>query len=166
MPNGIELVIALALPILILTLLRINAAMVFLSVCLGQVLVQTVGTEAITFINFILPNAGVVSESTAQLIMLFTPAVLTSIFMAFTIHGKMRATLNVIPATGVGALVVLLGVPLLTPGLRYAIEAEGLWHQLSSAQALIITAAATASLLFLWSQRRSAKQHEQGGKHH
>lgn len=166
MPNGIELVVALALPILVLAVLRINAAMVFLSLCLGQVLVQTVGTEAIAFINFLLPNAGAVSESTAQLIMLFTPAVLTSIFMAFTINGKMRATLNVIPATGVGALVVLLGVPLLTPGLRYAIQSEGLWHQISSAQALIVIAAATASLLFLWSQRRSARQHEHGGKRH
>jgi hypothetical protein len=166
MPNGMELVVALALPILILTALRINAAMVFLSLCLGQVLVQTVGTEAITFINFVVPNAGAISQSTAQLIMLFAPAVLTSIFMALTIHGKLRVALNVIPATGVGALVVLLGVPLLTPGLRYAIQAEGLWHQLFSAQALIITIAATASLLFLWSQRRSARQHEKPAKHH
>lgn len=165
MPNGIELVVALVVPIILLTVLRINAAMVFLSLCLGQVLVQTVGTEAVTFINFVIPNAGVVSESTAQLVMLFTPAVLTSVFMAFTIHGNARTVLNVIPATGVGALVVLLGVPLLTPGLRYALQSESLWSQLSSAQALVITAAATASLLFLWSQRRAAKQHEHRGKH-
>lgn len=164
MPNGIELVVALVLPILVLTILRVNAAMVFLSLCLGQVLVQTVGTEAVTFINFVIPNASVVSESTAQLVMLFTPAVLTSIFMAFTIHGRARALINVVPATGVGALAVLLGVPLLTPGLSYALQAEGLWHQISSAQALIVTVAATASLLFLWFQRRSAKHHEGGGK--
>ena len=162
MPNGIELLSALLLPVVVFTALRINAALVFLSLCLGQVLVQTVGVEATAFISLFTPQAGDVSKTTASLIMLFVPVVLTSIFMVFSIKGKVRTALNAIPAAGVGALGVLLAVPLLPSNLKYAIQSEGLWTQLSRAQALIIIISAAASLMFLWSQRRSAQREHEG----
>ncbi len=165
MPNNIELIAAIVVPIAVLTVLRINAAMVFLSLCLGYVLVQFVANDTDSLISFIAPNAGSVSASTLRLGMLLTPVVLTAILMVFSIHGRIRAVLNVLPAVGSALLGLLLAVPLLTPGLRYAIQSQSLWQQINKPQALIVGASAFVSLLFLWTQRRSSEKLARG-KHH
>src|SRR5688572_25624307 len=121
MPNNIELIVALIVPLIVLTVLRLNAAMVFMSLCLGYVLVEFVANDADSLISFLAPDANSLSASTLRLAMLFTPVVLTSIFLSFSIHGRIRVALNALPAAGVSIFGLLLAVPLLTPGLRYAI---------------------------------------------
>jgi hypothetical protein len=160
MPNNIELIIALAVPIALLTVLRINAAMVFLSLCLGYVLVQFVANDADSLISFMAPNADSISASTLKLAMLFTPVVLTSVIMLFSIHGNIRAALNILPAAGFAVLALILAVPLFTPGLRYAIQGQSLWHDVGQAQPMIVGASSFISLLFLWTQRRGFKGEE------
>lgn len=164
MPNNIELIVALAIPVAVLTVLRINAAMVFMSLCLGYVLVQFVAKDTDSLINFVAPDANSVSASTLRLIMLFLPVVLTSVLMIFSIHGRIRVALNALPAAGVSVLGLLLAVPLMTPGLHHAIEAQALWWNIAKAQALIVGSSAFISLIFLWTQRR----HLQGDhdRHH
>lgn len=162
MPNNIELIIALLIPVIILTVLRINAAMVFLSLCLGYVLVQFVANDADSLISFIAPDATSVSASTLRLVMLFTPAILTSLIMLFSVSGRFRVAFNVLPAIGVSVLAMLLAVPLFTPGLHYAIQFQTVWQEISNAQALIVGSSAFVSLLFLWAQRRHSKSAEHG----
>lgn len=158
MPNNIELIIALVIPLVVLTVLRINAAMVFLSLCLGYVLVTFVANDADSLISFLAPDANSVSASTLRLGMLLTPVVLTSLFMLFSMHGRVKVALNALPAAGVSILGLLLAVPLFTPGLRYAIESQSLWQQISKAQAMIVSISAFISLIFLWVQRRHAEK--------
>jgi len=158
MPNNLELIAALLIPLVVLTVLRINAAMVFLSLCLGYVLVEFVANDADSLISFLAPDADSISASTLKLGMLFTPVVLTSIFMIFSVHGRVRVVLNALPAAGVSILGLLLAVPLLTPGLHYAIESQSLWRQISDAQAMVVGASAFASLVFLWMQRRRGER--------
>jgi hypothetical protein len=165
MPNNIELIVALAVPLIVLTVLRINAAMVFLSLCLGYVLVQFVANDADSLISFVAPNADSVSASTLRLGMLFTPVVLTCIFMVFSIHGRIRVALNALPAAGVSILGLLLAVPLLTPGLRHAIRTQALWQQISQAQAMAVGISAFISLIFLWAQRHHSQRSEHGRRH-
>lgn len=164
MPNNIELIIALAVPIVVLTILRINAAMVFLSLCLGYVLVQFVANDTDSLINFVAPNHNSVSSSTLRLVMLFLPAVLTSIFMIFSVKGRTKVTLNILPAAGVSVLALLLAVPQFTPGLHHAIEDQTLWWNIAKAQAMIVGASALVSLLFLWMQRPKSRGGDE--KHH
>jgi len=159
MPHNIEIFVALGVPFVVLMFLRINAAMVFLSLCLGYVLVQLVAKDSNSLISFLAPGQSV-SRTTWELGMLFAPAVLTSVFMVFSIHGHVKAALNALPAAGFSVLALLLAVPLLTPGLRGAIESQHLWQYINRAQALIVGASACISLLFLWTQRRSAKLSE------
>jgi hypothetical protein len=163
--NDIYLIIATLLPAAILVALRINAAIVFLSLCLGQVLVQFVAKDADSLIRFMAPQAGSMSESTLFLIMLFLPVVLTCLIMVFSIKGNVKITLNVLPAIAVGALSVLLAVPLTTPAFQREVHAMSYWGQLAAAQALIIGIGALISLLLLWTQRRA---HHAGSedKHH
>jgi hypothetical protein len=158
MSPNIILIAALAIPLAVLTLLRINAAMVFLSLCLGDVLVAHVAQDQDSLISFLTPHTGSVSAATIQLIILLLPAVITSVIMLLSVHGKVRVIANILPAAGVAFLGVLLVVPLLTPGLRYSIQGEALWQQLARAQALIIGISAFMSMVFLWAHRRHTKK--------
>lgn len=157
MPHNIELIIALAVPLIVLTVLRINAAIVFLSLSLGYVLVQLVANDANSLINFLAPQADSLSRTTWQLGMLFLPVVLTCIIMLFSVKGHVKLLLNLLPAAAVSVMAVLLAVPLFTPGLRYALESSELWQQISGAQAFAIGAGALISLIFLWTSRSSLK---------
>jgi hypothetical protein len=85
--------------------------------------------------------------------LLLLPVVLTSIFMLFSVQGRGKVLLNLLPAAGAACLGLLLVEPLLAPGLRHSIEAGPGWHQLTNAQALVVGASALVSLLFLWLQR-------------
>jgi hypothetical protein len=160
MPNDIVLIAALLVPVVLLVALRINAAMVFLSLCLGYVLVQFVANDADSLISFIAPDANSVSASSLKLAMLFTPVILTAVIMFFSVHGRVRVALNALPAAGASVLAFLLAVPLFTPGLHYAIESLEVWKQISNAQAMVVGISAFISLLFLWSQRHSARMDE------
>lgn len=158
MSPNIVLIAALAIPLAALVLLRVNAAMVFLSLCLGDVLVAHVAQEQDSLISFLTPHTGSISASTVQLAILLLPAILTAAIMAFSVHGRMRVIFNVLPAAGAAFLGVLLAIPLLTPGTKFNFEGSPLWSQLSRAQAMIIGASAFISLVFLWAQRRRAKK--------
>jgi hypothetical protein len=160
MPHDFELIIALLAPLVVITLLRINAAMVFLSLCLGFTLVELVAKDANSLISFLAPQTGSISQTTWQLIILFTPVILTCVIMLFSIKGHLKTMFNVLPAAASSVMAVLLAVPLLTPGLRYAIQSQSLWQQVNRAQALVIGIGALISMLFLWSQRRSSKKSE------
>lgn len=155
MPHDAMLLAGLALPIAAVVLLRINAVMVFLSLCLGEVMVRYVAGNANSMLTWMAPNLSPLSASLTQIGILLLPVVLTSVFMIFSVRGRLRVLLNILPATGVGLLGVLLVVPLLPPGLKFAIQGETLWYQLTKAQALIVGASALVSLFFLWMQRRS-----------
>jgi hypothetical protein len=160
--SNIELIVALLIPVAVLTLLRINAAMVFLSLCLGYVLVQFVANDADSLISFVAPNSASVSASTLRLAMLFTPAVVTALIMLFSVKGKMRTICNFFPAVGTSILALLLAVPLCTPGLRYTIEFHTYWKEISKAQAMLVGMSAFVSLLFLWATRKSSHGAERG----
>lgn len=143
-------------PVLLLMALRINATLVFLSLCLGDVLVQFVAPDANSFLQLFsahLPKNVDTGNDTVKIFLLLLPVVLTAIFMIKTINGKAKLALNILPAAGVGLLGALLVVPLLPPGLSHNIVSSSLWSELQKAQNLIVGASALTCLLVLWLQR-------------
>lgn len=166
MPNDIMLIAALLVPIVVLVLFRINAAMVFFSLCLGYVLVQFVANDADSLISFVAPDAESVSASTLKLAMLFLPPALTMFFMSFSVHGHGRMLLNILPAAAVSTLGLLLAVPLFTPGLRHAIQGQNIWPEFHDAQAMIIGAGALICMVFLLAQSRYLQALEHRRKRH
>lgn len=156
----IFLIAMLAIPPVVLTVLRVNAVMVFLSLCLGDVLVQYVASDANSMLTLFAPNISPISTSSIQIVVLLVPVILTTVFMMFSIHGHGKTILNLLPAIGTGLLLALLVVPLLPLGTRFAIEAQPLWHQLSKLQSLIVGFSAVIGLFFLWAQRRRAPSKE------
>jgi hypothetical protein len=156
-------------PVIILMVLRINAALVFLSLCLGDVLVQFVAGDTNAFMTTFSssPAAQSVarSGSDVKLLLLLLPVVLTTVFMIRTVKGA-RLVLNILPAAGVGLLGGLLVVPLLSSGLSNNIVNSSLWTQVTRAQDLIVGASAVVCLLVLWMQRPKTGGDEKHGKHH
>ncbi|HEX8182776.1 MAG TPA: hypothetical protein VF575_04215 [Candidatus Saccharimonadales bacterium] len=155
MDATIILIALLAAPVLLLMVLRVNAAQVFLSLCLGAVLVQFVGPDAATIVaSTSARQPGMLAgQSYVNLFLLLLPVVLTTIFMIKSVKGKARLAYNFLPAVGVGVLVALLAVPLMSYGLTASIVQLELWRKLESLQTLIISVNALLTLLYLWMQR-------------
>lgn len=160
MSYDLMLIAALAVPALIFVALRVNAAMVFLSVCLGAVLVEQVATQAIEMTGLFTPKQYSASQTSINLAMLLAPAVLTTVVTAFSVHGRIKVALNLIPAAAASMLAVLLAVPLFSRGLAFNLMSQQTWHILSNAEALVVGAGALVSLFFLWTQRRSFRKHD------
>jgi hypothetical protein len=154
-------------PVLLLMFLRINAALVFLSLCLGDVLVQFVAPDANEFLQLFsahVPKNVDTGNDNIKILLLLLPVVLTAIFMIRTVRGKGRLFLNLLPALGVGMLGGLLIVPLLPAGLSHNIVNSDLWNQAQKAQDLIVGVSALICLFVLWLQRPKTGE-EKHGKH-
>lgn len=151
------------LPVIVLALLRVNAAIIFLSLCLGSVLVQFMGSDAASFAELFSASKNV-STYLVSAILLALPAAFTTVVMIRTIRGGVRLALNLIPAVAVGVVGLLLIEPLLSPGTRGAIAGTTLWHDLQRAQSLVVGVSTLASLLFLWFQR-PLRAFSESGKH-
>ncbi|HUD10364.1 MAG TPA: hypothetical protein VMR28_01685 [Candidatus Saccharimonadales bacterium] len=154
------LALTVLVPIIVAVILRVNAAVLFMSLCVGEVLVLFVAGNADSFASAVSPT-GNVGISTMRIGLLLLPPALTIIFMLHSINGSTKVAMNVIPAIGAGLLLALLLEPLLAPGIRAGIQHSALWHQFSSAQSLVVGLGALFSLMFLWLGR-----HSNGRGHH
>ena len=163
----ITLAAIMAVPVVAILLLRINAALVFMALCLGSVLTQFVADDAgwlMTLASPTVPQAGSLTESSVKLGLLLLPPILTAVFMIRTVRGSGRLLLNALPAVGVGLLGALLIVPMLPAGTAIPILASPLWQEVVKLQDLIVGSSAMVCLLVLWLQRPKTGGHED--KHH
>jgi hypothetical protein len=161
MSPEVVLIGLLTLPVLVLMLLKANASLVFLSACLGAVLLTYVGSDASSFANTFMPN---LSANNLKLFLVLLPVVLTTVFMIRTVNGKHLA-FNVLPALGTGLLLALLVVPLLPTHLAQQTRSSELWHTLQQLQTLIVGVSALTCLFFLWMQRPKTA-HDKHSKRH
>jgi hypothetical protein len=153
------------IPVVVLMLLRINAALVFLSLCLGNVLVQFIAPDANSFLALFsahVPNGADTGNNIVKIVLLLLPVVLTAVFMIRTVRGRGRLALNLLPSAGVGMLGGLLIVPLLPGGLSHNIIDSSLWSQALRAQDLIVGCSALICLFVLWLQRPTTGGHKHG----
>ncbi len=147
--NEIILITLFAVPVLALLVLRANAALVFLSMCLGYTVGRLLGGDISAFADTLMPGLG---RLNMQLGLIAIPALLTALFYTRSVKG-MRALSNIVPALAVGCLAVALVVPLLGPPVSAAVMALPLWQTFARLESLAIGGGAAASLLFLWLQR-------------
>jgi hypothetical protein len=159
--TDVFLVGILVLPLLLMAVLRINAPLVFLSVCLGNVLIKFVGNGAAEFFNLFLPRT-MTSTQTVSLMLVLIPVVLTMIFMIRSVKGNRWLT-NLLPGAAASFLLLYTLMPLLPAGVADSIHASPFWSPIDQAQELIIGVGSLICLFFLWLQR--PKNHEHGKKH-
>lgn len=164
----IILIALLAIPIIAIMWLRINAAQIFLSLCLGNILVEFIGPDAAKIITSASSRTHGTEPSLAylNLALLLLPVIATAVIMIHSVKGRAKLAYNLLPAIGVSVLTALLALPLLSENITGAVLDLPLWRELENLQTLILSVSAMLTLLFLWMQRPKSGGDEKHGKHH
>jgi hypothetical protein len=169
MTSTIVLACIIILPVALIAALRVNATLVFLSLCLGDVLAQFMVADA-NSLSGLLSSAHVKAtinptNNTWRIGLLLLPVVVTAAIMIHTVKGNSKMILNILPATGVGLVGALLVVPLLPLGTAQNLINTSLWSQITRVQDVIVGGSALACLGVLWLQRpkTSGKHGKHGG---
>lgn len=136
-------------PIVLIFLLRANAAVVFLALCAGSVLTKFISGDATNVFSSFIPANGSTNLSIIQLSLLYAPAFFTIVFMRKAISGA-KAMINLVPAAATGAVGALLAVPLLPGGVSHNITTSSVWSSLKQYQSVIVAIAVLISLFSLW----------------
>lgn len=169
MTPDLTLALLVGTPILIIMLLRVNAALVFLALALGSVLNSYLGPDVADLVNLFGKqgngNGENLSQATVQLILLLLPVVLMLILMIKTVPMGLKLALNIVPAIGSGLLAALLVVPLLPGGVAHGVMASGLWGQLIHVQDLAVGISALICLVALLGLRPKNGEFKHGKKH-
>jgi hypothetical protein len=157
--------VLLAVPVLALMAMRINAALVLLSLCLGDVIMRFASDDASQLIGTI-SSYGMSKNAVVSLVLLLLPPILTAIFMIRTVRGGLGLLLNLVPAISVSVIGLLIAEPLFAPGLRGSIEQTIVWHYVTNLQTMVVLVSGIFSILIIWTQRPKRKHHDEEGKHH
>lgn len=158
------LAILVVSPVVLLTVLRVNAATAFLALCLGSVLGTFVAKDTVAALRgYIAPHTHS-TDMVASLLLLWLPVVLVAIFMIKTISPKQRIA-NLLPAIAVGLFGALLSVPFLTSDLRAGVEATDIWKYIDMYKAFIVGGGTIVSLVFLRMRKKVGGGHSLM-KHH
>lgn len=159
--QNLALIIAVAIPVIIIVLLRANAAIIFLSLCAGALLVRFIGEDA-GLVGSAIGNNSEALHQYFQIGLLLLPVILSTIFLRKSMRGP-KGILNILPAVGVGLVGVLLAVPLLPANLQSSIISTQGWHLLQQSQGLVVAASVLISLVALWFSHHAPHG---GRKHH
>jgi len=145
------------LPLLAVLLLRVNGAIAFMGLCLGNVLVTYVASDVDGILtSFSASKNTLETNQWTQVGLLVVPLLLTILFTRGSVRGGKRFT-NILPALATGLLLALMVVPLLPAGTQHHIHTLQAWHQLDNLQTAVILGGAAFSLIFLLFTHR--KQH-------
>lgn len=146
--QNLALILAIAIPIVLVLLLRSNGPVVFLSLCVGALLVRFVGSDA-SLVGSALGNNASVASNYSQLGLLLIPPILSLLILRRSIRGP-KALFNVLPAVAVGLVGVLLAVPLLPGGVQHSLTTTNGWSLLVHQQEIVVIASSLACLIVLW----------------
>lgn len=152
------------IPILLMTLLKINASFVYLSICLGFVLSSFTANNS-TLNNLYTKNVNMNGNANTniQIILILLPVIITMVLMIKSIP-KSMLLINALMSIACGVLLVLIITPLLPSQIGSKVMNSTTWNQLKNFQDLIIGATSLFALATLALNRRSAHSHH-GSKH-
>lgn len=156
MPYEIIAAICVGVIALLLLLMKTNAGVVFFSVCAGSVLATQLGSEA-SLISSTVIKDGDINKSFAYILLVTIPALLSALFLRGSISTG-KALFNIAPSVAVGALLILLVIPLLPPGISSEILQSELWKQLQQFQPLILVGGVISSIVLLWFTHQKSKK--------
>jgi len=135
-------------PAAITFLLRSNAALGFLTLCLGFVL----STSVIGDLKQLLSEINLsVTQSTLGLILLIAPLTITLIFSRGAKKKELFFWLQMIVALCTGGLLALSVAPILASSSEFDLSTSAFWDELQNLQSVIIGIGAILSLFLVWS---------------
>ena len=148
-------------PIALILLFRSNAAIIFLSLCVGDLLVHYVGTDAITAAsNRVSANN---LPSIVQIGLLLLPAFLSLLLLRKSVSPS-KLPLNVVAAVGVGLVTAILVVPLLPGGVQANVVNNVWWTRAAPYQKWVIAGGSAVALIGVWFARGGSRAHSKKHK--
>lgn len=134
-------------PALLTWLLKSNAALSFLALCAGFVVISFAGTDLENLtgqLNFSI-NSG-----TLNLALLVLPLLFTLLFTKHAFTGGAIRLLHMAIALCAGGLLALIAIPLLSGSVRANFADSKLWMDLQNIQSEVIGAGVFLSLVLIW----------------
>jgi hypothetical protein len=159
----IVLIALAAVPLLAIVLLRVNAAIAFMSLALGSLLVTYAAQDINTIFGGFSAGNGLNNYQWIKLGLLTLPFLVVVLFTRKHVKGS-KQWLNVVPALASGLLFALLATPLLPADVQRHIHAQAVWKQLDNLETAAVLGGAVFALLFLLLTHRK-KHDDEGGKH-
>ena len=165
MPNLILIIIIAAVAVSLLAI-RTNAALVFLALVAGNVILQF-ANKNMAYVNGhidtkILPHQFTITKPSVELAVLLIPPVLVAALLKHN-QGITKWPMQVFPAVATGVVGVLLVVPLLSQSLQNSITQNKLWSLLEQYQIPLVTLGVAISLVVIvfesYSSHHSSKHH-------
>lgn len=135
-------------PVALTFFLRSNAALAYLALCAGFVLLSLTTSDLQQLLDH--NNLVRVSTDTLGLILLASPPILTLLMTRHAVHGQSKILMQLLPAICLGGLLALIAVPLLNGSVQSNFTGANLWTQLQKIQSWVIGAGALSSLLLVW----------------
>jgi hypothetical protein len=151
-------------PLLIILLLRVNAAIALMSLALGSVLVTYTSSDVKAVFGGFSSGSSFNKYNWIQLTLLVLPFILTILFTRGSVKGS-KQLFNALPALASGLLLAIMVIPLLPKDVQQQIHHLAAWRQLDNLQTAVVLGGAAFSLLFLLVSHRK-KHDEDGGKKH
>jgi hypothetical protein len=155
MPD-IVLAILVFAPLAITFLLKSNAALAFLALCAGFVLISFASAD----IGNLTKNLSIqVNSSTLNLLLLIVPFALTLLLTPKAFSGRIRLVLQCVCALCAGGLLALVAIPLLSESVRLNFANSWGWNNLQKLQTPLISGGIALSLVLVWFGK-SASHHK------
>lgn len=156
MPYDFLLAIVVGVIALLLLVFRINASIVFFSLCAGSVLNNQVGGEASLFISSFIKN-GDTSRAITSIGLILLPAIFSALIVRKSISAN-KLLANIVPSIAAGCLVVLLLVPFIPGGLQNQLTDSISWEYLERFEPLVLVIGMLSSVLLLWLSKDKTKK--------
>ncbi|HVX58149.1 MAG TPA: hypothetical protein VG964_00240 [Candidatus Saccharimonadales bacterium] len=146
MPD-VALAVVILIPLALSFLLKSNAALAYLALCVGFVL----STSVVGDLKHLLSESNLsVADDTLALCLLGAPYILTLLTCRKAHEKGALLYANLLVALLGGGLLALSAGPLINSETSFNILDSGFWSQLEKYQSAIIGAGATLSLLLVW----------------
>lgn len=161
--HNLVLILAIAIPVLAIVLLRTNAVMVFVGLAIGALLLRYVGNDA-SLVGLALSNNSGAAAAYAKVAVLLIPALLCLIFLRKSVKGP-ASMINILPAIGASLVGVLLVAPLLPSGAQLALAQTQSWSVLVREQEMIVIVTSIGCLLLLLKSQQRPKDDKKHRRH-
>ena len=160
LPDVLLAIIAV-LPLVLLLVLRSNAAIVFLAVCSGVLLQQQFGPDAHLILDAVLPRSSSVYGQVLDICLVALAPLIAMIMLRNKAKG-LKYLLGIIPGVCTGLLMVLAIVPFVSSITQDNMKATEFWRNLYEFRGAVVLLGVVSSLLII----TPGKKHEDAHKKH
>lgn len=163
MAPTIVMALIVAVPAVLILFFKSDAAVAFLSLCAGTLLVTYLGEPAQSAVASFNNNGD--TNAITNLGLLLLPLGLSIFFLRHSVSAA-KLPLNAISALATGVLALLLVVPVLPAGVRTDLIYSDTWEQISQYDDLLVGGSVILVLIVLWLSKFKLGGHGHKKKHH